>query len=201
MPVDDLREQALTERVLLLSVREVGRLLVNDVLEREAHLCILLVLRLALQEKLVERLEVLCLLQVQLVCGAGEMVGARTAKVKLLQGSAECFLDLAELLRGAADVVLLLERVTDLQVVHVLDVEIAVDFTVLAFGHDAGKLHELALVDPIFEFLELLRQANSDDQRLTIELRIKTKELPEQVARVRLQVHVASEVIIPLLQL
>lgn len=52
---------------MLFFICEVLCLLVNDVFEGEAHLRVLLVLRLTLKQQLVQCFEVLRLLQVQLV--------------------------------------------------------------------------------------------------------------------------------------
>ena len=155
---------------MLFLVREIRRLLVDDVLEGEADLCILLVLGLALQQQLVQCFEVLGLLQIDLVCRPREMVRACAAEVELLQGAAEDLLDLPEFFGWSADVVLFLEWVTDLQIVYIVDVEVSVDLTVFTFRHYATELQELALLDSVFQLFELLREAGSNDQSLAIEL-------------------------------
>lgn len=142
---------------MLLFIGEVLRLLVDDILKRKAHLRLLLILRLTLQQQLVQCFEILCLLKVQLIRRPREMIRARATKVQLLQGAPEDFLDLPEFLRRATHIILLLHRITDLQIVHVMDAELAVDFAVLALRHYSAELHVLALFHAVFQLFQLRR--------------------------------------------
>ena len=59
--------------------------------------------------------------------------------MKLLQWSAKYFLDLAEFFWRPANVIFFLHRVTNLEVIDVVNVEISINLTIFALGHYACK--------------------------------------------------------------
>ena len=108
--------------------------------------------------------------------------------MQLLQGAPEHFLDLPELFRGATDIIFLLQRVTYLELIHLVYVEFSVNFVVFTLEHHSVEQVVLVVLYALLHFFELCGQSSSYHVVFAVELRVETQELGEDVTVVLLLV-------------
>ena len=120
--------------------------------------------------------------------------------MQLLQGAAEHDLNLAELFRGATDIILLLQWIANLKVVHIVYVEIPIYFIILTLCHHAVEQVILTMLHALLILLEFCRKTNGHYVVFAIKLRIEPQELSQYVAIVLLLI-CFGEVNVPLLHL